>query len=204
MLQKPREPETIEAAIALIGARLDFDAVGAALTPRRGGGAVRAWADPDQMKPAPAHFLPQLGAIWTHATGEPCPIAAVLTRLNQAVLERGRRAGAGAAESPKDLMVGLAAEVGDVARVLDAALKDSNLTLKERADLAVEINQVEEKLRQMRAGLVSKEMAGLMGQTLGGAFTGGILGALADKLGKSAPGAAPQAAKPARKTKRGR
>ena len=149
-LMKPREPGSLEDAIARIAGRLGFDRLGRTVLGYASGSRLRQCADPEQDAQLSVRDAIKLDQIYVAETGEAPPILTVYAeRLAAAATD----AVAHTIKPPAARVLEIMGEIGELSGDVERVFADRRMTPAEHAKLAKDIDDAKKALTRLERDL---------------------------------------------------
>ena len=145
-LMKPREPGSLEDAIARIAGRLGFDQLGRTVLGHASGSRLRQCADPEQEAQLSVRDAIKLDLAYVAETGEAPPILSVyaerLAAANQPVREH-------TIKTPAARVLEIVGEIGELSGDVERVFADRRMTTSEHAKLVKDIRDAKKALSRL-------------------------------------------------------
>lgn len=149
-LMKPREPGSLEDAIARIAGRLGFDQLGRTVLGHASGSRLRQCADPEQDAQLSVRDAIKLDLAYVAETGEAPPILTVYAERLAAAAPSGP---AHTVKAPAARVLEIMGEIGELSGDVERVFSDHRMTASEHAKLAKDIADAKKALTKLERDL---------------------------------------------------
>ena len=151
-LMKPRQPGTIEDALATIGGRLGFDHAGRAVLGHASGSRLRQCADPEQDAQISVRDAIKLDVAFVAETGEAPPI---LTAYAERMAATATLGPTHTVKTPAARVLEIVGEIGELSGDVERVFADRRMTVAEHAKLAKDIADAQKALTRLERDLMA-------------------------------------------------
>lgn len=145
-MTKLRPPNSVADAVTRIMGVLLIDAVSRAV--KRSDAHIRAWSDPDKEACPSVEQAVVMDSLYMASTGLEPPILTVYQAQLVAAVAASPKQQA-PARDPRDRMMSAMTEFGDVSRALETAMRDGNLSPRDKLDVCAHAREAIEQLQRL-------------------------------------------------------